>query len=905
MSRKWIVGSVVVAATLLTSCGPPRAVPATVAPTASAPPAESGPAPASPAPALRLPRTFLPSGYTARLAIDPERPRFRGAIQIAGNLAERSSVIWLHGYHLAIERAVAQQAGVEVALTVAPRGHDLLEIRAARPLDPGAWTLAFDYTGELDMVNTTGAFKQTVAGRSYVFTQLEAIYARRIFPCFDEPDLKVPWQLTFDIPKPLLAVSNAPQASETALDATTKRVVFAPTKPLSSYLVAFGIGPFEIVDAGRSKRGTPVRIIALAGRTADAAYAAKTSAKILDATEDWFGMPYPYEKLDQLSIPLTAGFGAMENAGLITYTETLILMDPVKTSLDRKRLWTVVAAHEIAHQWFGNLVTPAFWDDIWLNEGFATWLQYKIATRLEPSWREDQSELDTRNHALETDALVHARRIRQPIVGTDDILNAFDGISYGKAASVLNMFESYLGPEVFQRGVRAYLAARAWGTATSTDFLTALGQASGKEVDRAFSTFLEQAGAPAVTTTLTCRGGKAELAMTQERHVPPGAPPAPPGQPWRFPVCVAFDQPNGRGEHCAMLEQPTATIELPTRGCPRWVMPNINGRGYYRNRYTVAQATALRDEAWGRLSWTERRTVFHDVAEGALAGQLPLSLALSLVPRMLAGSDRFAVAPPLDFVRELDGFVPDELRPRYEHWLRTTFGPGAARAGLLGKARDDLDLETTREGLVRTAAWLGRDPALVAQAVELAERWRELPQSTRGLVLELAVDASPAVFARALREAAGEPDRTRRQEMYFALAAVRDPARRTQVLERALDPAIDLREAFALVFTYTTEAGRAAGQQFYRAHHAELARRLPEAETVSPVVGMSRLFTGTCRAEQRDAIAKYVTDTFGPMPGGARLAVQSIEEMDQCIARRKLLEPELRAWLAGIRMPRG
>ncbi|MBC7977845.1 MAG: M1 family peptidase, partial [Myxococcales bacterium] len=456
---------------------------------------------------LRLPRTFLPTSYAAQLAIDPAVAGFDGTVAITGTLAERAQVIWLHGHGLQVTRAVASQSGTEVALTATQHGDELLAFRAQAPLAAGTWTLTIAYKGAYDERNTSGVFKQTVAGAPYIYTQFEALYARRAFPCFDEPDSKVPWQLTLDVPAKLVAVSNTPIQRERAIAGGKKRIEFAQTKPLPSYLVAFGVGPFDVVGAGKTRGGKPVRVLTLQGRAAEAAYAAKTSAPLIDLLEELFGSPYPYEKMDMLSIPITVGFGAMENAGLITYTETLMLIDPKRASREREYRWISVAAHEIAHQWFGNLVTMAWWDDIWLNEGFANWVGRKIAARFEPSWHEERAEVGQRNEALEADSLVSARQIRQPIAVPDDILNVFDGITYNKGASVLNMFEGYVGSDVFQRGVRAYLAQHTFRNATSTDFAAAISAAAGKDVGPAFATFLEQPGTPELTATLVCDQG--------------------------------------------------------------------------------------------------------------------------------------------------------------------------------------------------------------------------------------------------------------------------------------------------------------------------------------------------------------------------------------------------------------
>ncbi|MBA3539640.1 MAG: M1 family metallopeptidase [Deltaproteobacteria bacterium] len=890
-----------------------RVVVTTVDPTPP-PPTSRGLEPAQPT--LRLPRNFVPTAYEAHLDIDPARAGFTGTIAITGTISERSSVIWLHGRKLAVTRAVASQGdpfgtrkASDAQLVVTPRGDDLLEIRAVQPLDAGRWTLTLDYAGEFDLLSTAGAFKQLVGPDAYVYTQLEALYARRVFPCFDEPDNKVPWKLVLDVPKHLVAVANTPIVKEAPFgeDGLRKRVEFAPTRPLPSYLVAFGVGPFELVDAGKSKAGTPIRIVALKGRGADSAWAAKTTAPILDHLEDWFGTPYPYEKLDMLAIPVTVGFGAMENAGLITFAERFIHIDPQRGSKERQRTWVVIASHELAHQWFGNLVTMRWWDDLWLNEGFANWMEHKISAKLDPSWHDELSDVDTRHEALDADALVTARRIRQPIEAVDDILTAFDRITYDKGASVLNMFETYVGAPVFQQGVRAYLQAHQYGSATSADFVSAISKVAGKDLGPAFATFLDQPGAPELTASVVCdRGKPPKITLAQRRYLPPGAAAATDGKPWLLPVCVAFEQGGKRAETCTLLAQPTGVLELATKTCPRWMVPNVNARGYYRATFTASQLTALRDEAWPLMPWSERRGTFFDARSSATLGKLPLALALSFVPKMLAGADRFTVDDAVELPESFERFVPEVLRPKYEQWLRATFGPGAEQVGLVPKDTDTLDTERSRSALVASVAWLGREPVLVDAATKLAQAgWRDLPQSVRGLVLELAVDASPAVFDQVRVEVFAEPDRTRRGEMLTALAHVRDPRRQLVALALVNDPKLDLRETVAMLFDTSTDANRTVAAQFFKDHKDRILARLPKDETTGPFAGrFAGLYTSACDAAQRDAVAAYVTATFAPMSGGARAVRQEIEQMDQCIAGRKLLQPELLGWLSGVKIPK-
>jgi cytosol alanyl aminopeptidase len=913
-----------VALAVLVACSAPAPRPVPVTPVVPTPPppvvtppsgADLGPA----KPTLRLPKNFIATGYTAALAIDPAQTGFSGAIQITGEVRERSSVIWLHGKALTIKKATASREGAApVELSANQAAEELLELRSASPIETGTYTIAIEYTGAYATVETAGAFVQSVAKSRYVITQFEALFARRVFPCIDEPDSKVPWQLTLDVPAKQVAVSNTPVAKESALPDGRRHIEFERTPNLPAYLVAFAVGPFEIVDAGKTKRGVPVRIIALQGRAKDAAYAASVTAGIVDRAEAWFEIPYPYAKLDMVTIPISVGFSAMENAGMITVTESEMLFDPQKLSWGNKRSYVTTAGHEIAHQWFGDLVTMVWWDDIWLNEGFATWLENKLTAQFEPAWHEELSDLDIRGNALAADSIVTARRVREPIQTDDDIANVFDWITYQKGATVLNMFEAYVGPEKFRQGVRDYIKARAMGNATSNDFIAAISKASGVDVSAGFSSFLDQAGAPEIELAVTCGKGKPRVDLAQQRYVGPGSPEPEANKPWTVPVCVVFDKAGQRGEACTLMTNENASFELDTKSCPRWVLGNANGRGMYRMRYTLAQATALRDEAWDKLSWTERRALFAAVQTGTegvprpmkksvtkkAPAKLPLALALSFVPKMLAGDDRFTIGDATELVEGFNWYVPDDLRPKYEGWIRTTFGAGAAKVGLVPAPNEDLDAERVRGQLLGLVAWVGRDPDLVKQASDLVPGWHDMPAASRGLVLELATDASPDLHAKLIRDVKGETSRAHRREMINAIGSVRDAKRYEAALELTLDPKFDFRESSTLLVTFYNEAMRQVSERFVRAHADVLLDRMPKESATGEGGLFIHVMTASCDETKREEAEKFLRGTIGKLPGGKREVDQGMEELDQCIAYKKTIDPELKAWLQGVKLPK-
>ncbi len=855
----------------------------------------TGRVPEPPPPTLRLPDGFTPTRYAVDLRLDPASKVFHGEIDIDAELAAPVSMIWLDADQLTITAATADGIAAEVV------DHDgFVGLRLATDAPSGAIRLHLSYDGEVATQDTYGVFVEHDSGTPYLFTQMEPLGARKVFPCVDEPWSKVPWTVSITAPKDQVAVGNAPEASRDEHDDGSVTTTFAETAPLPTYLLAFAVGPFEIVDAGTTRNGAPIRIVAFHGRGAETKWAAEVTPKIVEILEDWFGTPYPYAKLDSLAIPETVGFGAMENAGLITYRESLLLLDPDDESEDDRRDYVLVAGHEVSHQWFGDLVTPPWWDDLWLNEAFATWMEEKVMATFSPAWSHRTPVIVSRSDALEDDGLVTARMIRQPIDRADDIGDAFDGITYGKGSAVIRMFEKWVGPEAFQAGVRAYLAAHAGGSATTDDFLAALDAATDLDVTPAFRSFLDQAGAPRVTAEVTCAASKKDktppsVTLRQERWLPRGSTaPAGAAPRWQIPVCVAYGNVKERFKACTLLAEETATITLEGK-CPKWLLPNADGAGYFRMGVSQTLLDDLLGSGWSQLRPHERVLLAGDVRAEVARGGLPIGAELDLVRKLAKDATRHAIETATEIAAEALAVASDASRPALVEWIRDTFGRRAQKLGFLPDEGEDLDAELMRDALVPLVSEIGRDSKLLARSVELAKKWKKLPEGTRSRVLRAAVTTSDAVAKEILAAAPLATSVADASELWDALSALQDPELAEQALALLLDDRVDLKQAGDLLAGLAaTPAVQPTAETWLRANVDALLKRMPE-ETAPELV---EVVIASCDAAKRDDAAKWAQDHLASLPGGARTVAQAIERMDQCIARKAAVGPELDAWLA-------
>ncbi len=877
---------------VVVACG---GTPSTPTPTSAPtpPPADPG----GPDGNARLDHAVVPTAYDLDLTVDPAKDAFAGVVRIAVRLAAPTTTIRLHAQDLVLSAAGADVGGEQRAAQVTLGTHGGILLSFDAPLPAGDAILTFQYTGPLDEV-PQGLYRVEDGGKWYAFTQFEALDAREAFPCFDQPEFKTPYRVTIRAPKGQLAVSNYPETAR-ADEGEQTVFTFAETRPLPSYLVAFAVGPLEIAEgAADAIPDTPLRLLATAGKGKLAAYALARTPLIHAALSAYFDTPHPFAKLDLLAVPNFAA-GAMENVGLVTFRETLLLLDGATAPAERKMWSQVVIAHELAHMWFGDMVTMTWWNDLWLNEAFATWMAGQIVAGVDPTLEMDLEMVGGAQYTMATDSQRDTRAIRQPIRDGGDVSNAFDGITYGKGAAVLRMLESWVGPETFRDGVRAYIKAHAYGSATTEDLMAALDAASGKPVGAVAKNFLDQPGVPLVTMSVACGDKKAAatLTMKQQRYLPTGSD-APQGLPWQVPVCVHYGVGGATHRQCALLEGPERTVTLEQAGCPDWLQGNADQQGYYQ---WVLPADAMRGLASARyddLSPPERVALPGVLSALVAADALPMPAWLDGITALSKRSHRLVIEGVIASLAQLDALaVDDALRPAFAAWARALLGPHATALG--GTPREG---ETTADTLLRpqvlnALAHLGQDQTVRAQARTTVEAFLDTPGSVPPEVLTQALPVATwsgdAVLWQRLRQTLDtKPDPVTQVAIIGALGSFEDPALLARSFDLVLDGALRAQD-FRTMARGIREPARAGAWAWLDHSYDRLVARVgTEASARLPWMG-----AGFCTLAERATVEAFFTDPKHAPEGTARNLGLVLEGIDRCVRRRAALRGPLEAWL--------
>ncbi len=864
-------------------------------------------------PTGKLPADAVPLSYVLNLKMDPRAERFSGEVKIHIKLAKAADHVWLHSREIDISKIeLTDAAGKTSKATLAatdPSG--VVDVAFGATLPAQEIDLAFVYSAPFN-AKLQGIYKVKVGDDAYVTSQMESISARYAFPGFDEPRFKTPFAITLTVPKDEVAIANTQQTGiKVSDDAKWKTLTFAKTKPLPTYLVAIAVGPWDVVDGPTiapnevRKNAVPLRGVGPRGTGPQFKWILDQTPAIVKYYEDYTHQPYPFDKLDLLGAPDFSA-GAMENAGLIVFRDALLRID-ANSSADTYRRSFNVTAHEIAHQWFGDLVTVPWWDDIWLNEAFATWAQGKATVALKPEYLGDLSRLEGTLGAMRSDSLLSARKIRQPINSQDDIENAFDGITYQKGAAVLRMFEEWIGEDPYRDAMRDYLAKHAFGSGSSDDLIATIAKVSGKgeALKKAMQSFLDQPGIPLVHVELKCANGKGALALSQSRYLPYGVLSSENSQ-WQVPVCTRLGMDGKSSRQCVLLDQPKR--EFPLDGaCAQWVLPNADAAGYYRFTLAADAFAALRTQV-PSLAPAEQLAYADAIASGFDRGDLSPADVLDAMPA-LAASDTPQLASALldSFTWIRDHLATDTTRRALDLYAAKLY---EARVFALGLHRSPGDTDATQRLRARLVEFMAIDVRDKAIRQVLNEQGRaalgldgsnkvnlaKLDPDVRGAALKVAVQESGApAYTTVLGELKVNHQTQQRYELLAALGSTHDPKLAEEARNFGLTANVAVGEIPYLYGSHVSEAENDAGfWQWLQPHFDALRRRLPDSYQ-SLVIRFAA--SERCSAAQSEQLRDWFAPRIKTVIGGERSLAQSLERVNQCASLREHVgEKSLATW---------
>jgi len=845
--------------------------------------------------AQRLPELARPSNYKLTFAPDFEKNIFSGRETIAIEVLKPTTEIVLNAVDIDfLGASITSQGVTQEAKVSIDRTKQMATLRVEKPLPAGPATIQVHYNGLLNDELRGFYLGKDAQGRKYAVTQFESTDARRAFPSFDEPAYKATFDITVIADKQHVVISNAKVLNDAPGPEEGKHTVKFVTSPrMSSYLVAIAVGEFESVE-GESD-GIPIRVWGTPGKKELGRFALESAKFNMHYFNQYFGIKYPFEKLDLIGLPDFAA-GAMENTACITFREAVLLIDDKHASVSLQQDVAEVLSHEMAHMWFGDLVTMQWWDDIWLNEGFATWMAPKPVAAWKPEWHVELETVRDTISSLNTDSLRYTRPIRQAAETPDQIQELFDGIAYGKTAAVLRMLEAYIGPEDFQKGVNQYLKQHAYGNATAMDFWNTLAKTSGKPVDRVMPTFVQRPGVPFVAVHADCKGGTTRVTVRQQRYFynREQFKDDESGELWQIPLCL---KDGGTGStSCHLLTEKEAQFQIA--GCGRWTFSNATAQGFYRSGYDTANLEAVTADVETGLTPEERIMLLGDVWAAVRVGRQPITDYLELAQGLQNETSNAVLSEMLLQVEYIGRYLTSEGdQPKFAAWVRNLLAPSIRRLGFEPKPGESDEDRRLRARLLVASGTTGQDQ----EVLTWARQWTE-----RALLSDTPLDGTMARAAFELAAERGDvalydrlvakQKQARTPEDFYvylsALSSFRDPKLISRSLDRALSPDVRSQDAVSVIADIMDHpAAQQLAWDFTKDHWSEIDKIFGGFAGAELVDAASTF----CTSEQKNAVQEFFSRH--KVPGTERGLPKTLERIDDCVDLKSQQGETLARWL--------
>jgi aminopeptidase N len=846
----------------------------------------------------RLPKTVVPQNYAIELTPDAKELTVSGQEVIDIEVREPTARLVLNAVNMTLaEATVDDKARSEISLDAAS---ETATLTLREPLAAGPHRLRIVFAAKINTFARGLYFADypTAQGtKRMISSHLEPSDARRIFPCWDEPAFKATFTLTATVPSNSIAVGNMPVMREEAISASQRRVSFAPTPKMSSYLFVFTMGELERITANAD--GVTVGVVTTTGKSEQGRFALDNAVKLLAFYNDYFGTPYPLPKLDLIAVP--GGFGgAMENWGGITFFESRLLFDPATTADSARRGIFSILAHEMAHQWFGDLVTMGWWDNLWLNEGFASWMQERAAEHFYPQWKTWLNGYGQKQFAMALDARRTSHPIQQKVNDESEAMTAFDGITYNKGQAFIRMLENYLGENAFRDGLRRYMAAHAFGNATTADLWRALQDATGKPVASIAASFTEQDGVPLVIAETRCEGKTQRLTLQQERFAIVPARSAAgssgeaglPARHWQLPVLAG---PVGKGRPDNLLLDGNADVAAGHCGEP--IKVNLGDIGYYRVDYGPNDRAAL-VKSLTAMTPEDRVDILANGWALVQAGRAEAPSYLALIGKIAPNDQRAVWDQVIGVLGHLNRLARDRSeRPALQAYARSTLRPVFDRLGWDGGSAPDDDDALLRAALIRALGDFGDDD-IIAEAKRRFEHFRQDPNSLspalRDPVMHVVGMSSDKPTHEALLSLARKATATNeRLRYYFAAASAHDPVLARETLALTLTDELPNTIISGVISTVAASAEQPElAWDFVQKHYDALSAKLGPSFRDSFIANLMTNFSDGAHAAELLQFAPAQASS-----GGKVMTARAVETIAIAADLKSRALPAVEAWI--------